>query len=261
MTSRRFGVSSVTGVCSIMAVSRRVAALCGSAGVALFALSGTALAEDKFAWSASLTGTSDYVYRGLSQSDNDPAIQGSIGATYGMFYAGTWASSIDFADKLEVDYYAGVTPSWQGFNFDFGWIYYNYPSAQTFDFWEAKAGVSKEIVPKLTAGGTFYYTPDFGGNQWYTYEGTLAYELPKTWVFTPTVNGLVGYTDFDDNSAATGLPDYTYWNAGLALAVDNLTFDFRYWDTDAGATKCNALGYNANACGEKFVFSATVSMP
>ena len=51
-------------------------------------------------------------------------------------------------------------------------------------------------------------------------------------MFTPTVGGLVGYTDFD---GASDQFDYTYWNAGLALAVDNLTFDFRYWDTDADA--------------------------
>ncbi len=54
------------------------------------------MAEDKFAWSASLTGTSDYVFRGISQTDNDPTIQGSLGATYGMFYAGWWASGLDW---------------------------------------------------------------------------------------------------------------------------------------------------------------------
>ncbi len=97
-----------------MAVSRRVAALCGSAGVALFALSGTAFAEDKFAWSASLTGTSDYVFRGISQTDNDPTIQGSLGATYGAFYAGWWASGLDWTNlsnnpnaQVEMDWYGG----------------------------------------------------------------------------------------------------------------------------------------------------------
>lgn len=246
-----------------MAVKSRVAALTGAAGVALFALSGTAFAEDKLEWSASLTGTSDYVYRGISQTDNDPTIQGSFGLTYGMFYVGTWASGIDFADQLEVDYYAGVTPSWQGFDFDFGWLYYNYPSAQQFDFWELKAAVSKELLPKLTVGGTFYWTPDNLGSAWYVYEGSLAYELPKTWLFTPTVSGLVGYTDWEDNSAAFGAEDYTYWNAGLALAVDNLTFDFRYYDTDISETYCTGafLGLSANSCDQKFVFSATVSMP
>ncbi len=238
-----------------MAVSRKVAAACGAAGVALFALSGAAQAEDKFAWSASATGTSDYVFRGISQTDNDPAIQGSIGATYGMFYAGTWASSINFDDKanIEVDYYAGVTPTWGPVSFDFGWIYYNYPGEQTVDYWELKAHAGYEVLPKLTAGGTFYWSPDLGGEREYVYEGTLGYELPKTWVFTPTVSGLVGYTDFETTK------DYTYWNAGLALAVDNLTFDFRYWDTDYSAANC--FGSIASSCDSRFVFSTTLALP
>ena len=48
-----------------------------------------------------------------------------------MFYVGTWASSIDFdADDadIEIDYYAGITPTWGPVSFDFGWLYYNYPS-------------------------------------------------------------------------------------------------------------------------------------
>lgn len=259
--SGRFVVSSVTGVSTIMAVSRSVAAFVGSAGIALFALSGAALAEDKLEWSASATGTSDYVFRGLSQSDNDPAIQGSVGLTYGMFYAGVWASSIDFAEdtNIEIDYYAGITPTWQGVTFDFGWLYYNYPDDTLLDYYELKAGASYEVLPKLTAKGTFYYTPDIAGNEWYVYEGNLAYELPKTWVFTPTVSGLIGYTDWDDNTTAQ---DYTYWNAGLTLGVENLSFDFRYWDTDISTSDCaGAFALSGDACSSKFVFSATLALP
>ena len=121
-----------------MAVSRSVAALFGSAGVALFALSGTALAQEKLSWSASLTGTSDYVFRGISQTDEDPTIQGSVGLGYGMFYAGGWGSGLDFGSssdaELEVDWYAGIKPTWEHsplgpVSFDFGVIYYTYPGA------------------------------------------------------------------------------------------------------------------------------------
>lgn len=242
-----------------MAVSRSVAALCGAAGVALLSLSGAALAGDdrEFTYSLSATGTSDYVFRGISQTGEDPTLQGAIDIGYGMFYTGVWASGIKWTEtsEVEVDWYAGVTPTWGPATFDFGVIYYGYPRANSNDYWEFKAGVSGELVPKLSAGGTFYYTPDIAGDEWYVYEGTLSYELPKVWVFTPTVSGLVGYTDYDEQDDL----DYTYWNAGLALAVENLTFDFRYWDTDIDDPACLAPGLGN--CDERFVFSASVSVP
>ena len=275
MTSRRFGVSSVTGVSSIMAVSR-VAALCGSAGIALFALSGAALAEDKFAWSASLTGTSDYVFRGFTQTDGDPTIQGSLGVSYGMFYAGGWASGLDFGDgpapsigedaQIEIDWYGGIKPTWGPATFDFGVIYYTYPGATDYaaelDYLEWKAGVSGEIYKGLTAGATVYYSDDYTGEtgtSWF-YEGTLAYTLPKVAMFTPTVSGLIGHGTIEQ------LTDYTYWNAGVALGVDNLTFDFRYWDTDLSGCNVSPFACATRAscsappwrCPKLFAFAQTI---
>lgn len=239
-----------------MAVSRKVASLAGAAGFALLSVTGSALADDKFTWGVSATGTSDYVFRGISQTDNDPAIQGAIDVGYGMFYAGVWASSLDFAPdvNIEVDYYAGITPTWGPATFDFGVIYYDYPDDGTLDYYELKAGVSGEILPKLSAGATFYWTPDIAGEEWYVYEGTLSYELPKTWVFTPTISGGVGYTDYEVSDNL----DYTYWNAGLGLAVENLSFDFRYWDTDYSQAACPT---GAEMCDERFVFSLGISLP
>jgi len=48
----------------------------GAAAVALLALSGAASAEDRqFGWSVNVGGTSDYIFRGVSQTDGDPAFQ------------------------------------------------------------------------------------------------------------------------------------------------------------------------------------------
>ena len=92
-----------------MAESRKVVNLCGVAGIALLALTSGALADGyevaapaavdegrKFTYSFALTGTSDYVFRGISQTDNDPTIQGAVNVGYGIFYAGVWASGLDF---------------------------------------------------------------------------------------------------------------------------------------------------------------------
>jgi uncharacterized protein (TIGR02001 family) len=240
-------------------------------------LSGAALAEDKLTWSATATGTSDYVFRGISQTDNDPTIQGSLGVGYGLFYAGVWASGLDFAaagfydGEIEVDVYGGIKPTWGPLTFDFGVIYYAYPGngplpgqgpLSDLEYLEFKAGVSGSPFTNATLGATAYYSDDYFGEtgQVWTVEGTAAYTFAAIGPVTPTVSGLIGYQDSEDAAylAFNGFDSYTYWNAGLALAVEKLTFDFRYWDTDApdAAASC-ASDY----CAERFVFSATIALP
>ena len=92
-----------------MTKTSKLAALCGAAGLALFAICGTAAADGyevaapaaadegrKFTYSFNLGATSDYVFRGVSQNDNDPTIQGGIDFGYGILYAGVWASGLNF---------------------------------------------------------------------------------------------------------------------------------------------------------------------
>jgi uncharacterized protein (TIGR02001 family) len=223
----------------------------------------------KFTYSFSVTGTSDYVFRGISQSENEPAIQGAINIGYGIFYAGAWASSVNFdviaPSTAEIDYYAGIKPTWGPATFDFGIIYYTFPNYSPGfhpEVIELKAGVSGEIFKGMTAGGTVYYSPDYNDLEYFVYEGTLAYTLPTMHIFTPVISGVIGQYDWD-NPAANSAFDYTYWNVGLALTVDKLTFDFRYWDTDAGSSigSTDCFGVTPSTCGERFVFSATLTLP
>ncbi len=180
--------------------------------------------------SASTALTTDYVFRGISQTGNDPAIQGSFDATYGIFYAGAWASNVDFGgdDHIEIDYYAGITPTFAGLDWDFGIVAYTYPGGDTDDLWEAYGGVSKTFMDdKLALGFTTY--AEVSGYDYWVFEGTAGYTFDKVSIFTPTLGGTVGtYTDDGDG-------DYTYWNAGLTLAFykeDMFSLDIRYWDTD-----------------------------
>ncbi len=80
--------------------------------------------------------TSNYIFRGVSQTHGKPAVQGGIDYLHGSgLYIGAWASSItwvkDFTGKgrLEVDVYGGYKNSFGGgdWNYDVGYITYNYP--------------------------------------------------------------------------------------------------------------------------------------
>jgi uncharacterized protein (TIGR02001 family) len=276
-----------------MAESRRVVNLLGAAGIAFVALTSGALADGyegsikdapkdegrKFTYSFSATGTSDYVFRGISQTDNDPTLQGAINIGYGIFYAGVWASGLDFAaagvydGEIEMDWYGGIKPTWGPLTFDLGIIYYTYPGngevglvpLTDLEYIEYKAGVSGSPFTNATLGGTVYYSDDsFGetGAVW-TFEGTAAYTFASVGPFTPTVSGTLGYVDSQDAAYAVfnGFDSYTYWNVGVALVVDKLTFDFRYWDTDAEDAASSTLSCFSDYCDSRFVFSATVALP
>lgn len=206
---------------------------------------------------ATISGTSDYVFRGVSFNDEDPAFQPSINFGYGIWYAGIWGSNItgDFA-PWETDFYAGVKPVLGPVTFDLGVVYYTYFGGEDdLDYVEFKVGASGSPVENLTVGGTFWYTPDQLPNfaETYTIEGTAGYTLPAVGIFTPTVSGLLGYSEAPNGDDFTGLgvDSYTYWNVGLALAVEKFTFDFRYWDTDI----------DDGAANERFVFTTSVTLP
>lgn len=112
---------------------RTTSTVVGAAGLALCALSNSASA-DELSWSATATGTSDYIFRGLSLNNEDPAFQASIDAEYGIWYAGLWGSMVDDGaayEPVELNLYAGVKPVVGPVTFDFGVIYYFYPWAET----------------------------------------------------------------------------------------------------------------------------------
>lgn len=266
-----------------MAESRKVLSLIGASGIALLALTSGAFADGyegsikdapadegrKFTYSFSITGTSDYVFRGVSQTDNDPTIQGAINLGYGIFYAGAWASGLDWGAvdpnaQVEIDWYGGIKPTWGKATFDFGVIYYTYPGSTESAIYgdtsilELKAGVSGEVIDKLTASATVYYSPSVNDFEYTVIEGTLAYALPTVGIFSPTVSGTYGY---QDSYGPRVVIDYSYWNAGLTLAVDKLAFDFRYWDSDLSSTECGSGFFGGDTCDERFVFSATVALP
>lgn len=239
-----------------MTMKKTLMGAAGAAALAIAATTAPASAEEReFSWSMTVGGTSDYVFRGLSLTNEDPAAQGSIDMSYGIFYAGAWASNVDGDgfEPWELDLYMGLTPSLGQVNFDFGIVGYLYPAADnSAEYLELKAGMNTELVKNLTGGVTFWYTPDQDNYvETYSIEGTLSYALPQMGIFEPSIGGLFGYSEADEAGFFLGQDDYTYWNVGLTLGVDKFSMDFRYWDTDI----------DDGTADERFVFSAKVTLP
>jgi uncharacterized protein (TIGR02001 family) len=202
-----------------------------AAAAATVALSGAAMAEElKLSYNVGVA--SDYVFRGVSQTQEDPQIFGGIDATYGIGYAGVWASNVDFgADDptAEIDLYAGVKPTVGDTALDLGVVYYGYVDDKgltpgSYSYFELKAAASKPVGP-ATVGLAFYYSPEFPGKtgnaMYYELNGSLPV-MEKL-----SLSAALGHQEIDSAG------DYATWNIGATYALTpHLAADLRYSDTD-----------------------------
>lgn len=203
-----------------------------AAAVSSLALAGAAQAQEEPAVSFAFNvgANTEYVFRGISQTDEDPSVFGGIDATFGIAYAGVWVSNVDFGNgtDIEFDLYAGVKPVVGAVTFDLAVIYYGYtdqPKGSSEDYWEFKGGASVPAGP-ATLGAAFYYSPEFFGKTgdatYFEVNGAVPIGESKF-----TVTGALGYQQ------VKGPADYTTWNVGVGYALtDNIGLDVRYYDTD-----------------------------
>lgn len=73
--------------------------------------------------------TSDYMWRGVSQTSGNAAIQGELSVSKGGLYGGVWASEVDFGDEAtyEMDLFLGYELMVSDkFSIDVGVIQYNW---------------------------------------------------------------------------------------------------------------------------------------
>jgi len=229
--------------------------------------------------------SSNYVFRGISQSDQGAAVQGGIDFTYKWLYLGVWSSSIDFGQTCgpvfnkscasdELDVYGGFKfPVHKTWNLDVGVITYNYPHSldtplvnaagtavgvAKWDYYEGKVNLSGNITEPWTAGVTAFYSPKYTGGtgKVWTFEGTTAYTLPKWHQIEPSLSATLGYQAGNNSiqylaAIANGSSDYLYWNAGITFTLDKLALDLRYWDTNinSGTTAFSPTGNYCDGTG------------
>ena len=95
--------------------------------------------------SANVAFSSDYIWRGMTQSDG-PAMSGGFDyASDGGFYAGIWGSNVNFNDGAgsELDYYFGYSGEMGALGFDISYVAFDYPKNETgLDFEEIVLGLS-----------------------------------------------------------------------------------------------------------------------
>ena len=194
----------------------------GLATLAMLASASIAHAEI----SGTLTAVSDYNWRGITQTSGDPALQGSIdweGET--GFYAGAWASNVDFGDccdeEIEVDVYTGFRGG-EDVTWDVGLIYYWYPGADDLDFPEIYAAVGWEFLT-----GKISYSNDFGNSD----ESAFYYEVNGDWEL-PANFGANAHFGYSDGDAIDAFYEDSYfdWSVGVTYTLENFDFGLKYVD-------------------------------
>lgn len=186
-------------------------------------------AEGPITISGSITGVSDYRFRGVSLSDKDFAIQPTITVSHESgFYVGVWGSNLaeNTGDDVEVDLYAGFSGG-EELTYDIGATYYVYPGVSSFNYVEFTGKLGSTIGP-ATVGVQLSYVPEqdnTGDNDNIYYGTNIAVALPDS-PFTMT--GSIGIED----GAFTAGDEKVDWSLGLTAAVKGFNLGVSYVDTN-----------------------------
>ncbi len=193
-------------------------------------------------FSLSLAATTDYVFRGVSQTDGGPAFQ--AGVTYSSpfgLYAGVWGSNVDFGTGgYETDYFVGwnkdLSDSW---NLDLGATRYTYSGDG------GLSGDFNEFIGKITWSGPVTitglvaYAPDYGDLTPKAKESyaslAASYDIGETGF---SIGASVGYTSIDYGDETIegerfdyGVTDYFDGAVTVSKGFGPATATLGYYDT------------------------------
>lgn len=210
-------------------IATAVVAAC-TAPLAAFAQAAAAKPEPEYTISGNVGLFSDYRFRGVSQTDYNPAFQGGFDFAHKSgFYLGNWNSNVSSVlyngASLEMDFYGGYKTTIGGFGLDVGTLYYYYPGTGAyipgFDAknWEVYVGGSYGPVSLKY----FYsFTDFFGlsapgvdtkGSQYLDLSG--AYDLGNGF----GINGHVGWQKIK-NGTQVGLSKDSYYDYKVGVTYD-----------------------------------------
>jgi uncharacterized protein (TIGR02001 family) len=187
---------------------------------------------------------SDYRFRGISQTYEQPAIQGGIDYSHASgFYLGNWNSSVSGysypnGGGIEMDFYGGFKKAFGDFGVDVGLLQYYYPKAtiagQKFDTLEAYvAGSWKWLTLKYSLTMTDWFgvnsisTGTTNGDS----EGSGYLELNASYEIAPKLT-LVGHIG-QQTVKNYGNLDYTDYKIGATYDLSGWVLGAAYVDTDA----------------------------
>jgi uncharacterized protein (TIGR02001 family) len=210
--------------------------LCAAAAVATAFASTAAFAEETP--EVTITGTagvvSQYRFRGISQSDQKPAVQASITAAHKSgFYVSMWGSSASAGQSAvniggtEIDIYGGYTHAIgdTGFTVDGGLYGYLYPGASAGNYYELYGSVTKAIGPVSIKGGLYWAPKQDYFTTFNTKTKHNMYKYIDASVAVPNT-ALTLHAHIGHNAGGFNwVKQYVDYNVGASYKIKSITLD------------------------------------
>jgi uncharacterized protein (TIGR02001 family) len=224
------------------------------AAATLLAVAGAAHAD----FSVTPTLTSDYDFRGISQTAKDPAFQLNLGYSHESgFYAGIWGSNVDFGapkPDIELDYTVGFAggDAEESVGYDVGVSYYTYLKAGALNYTEIYAGISAGMF-----SGKLWYSPDIAKTtSWYT-EGNGTFPLPNDFAVVAHAGYSFGHY-WDSNK-------YFDWSVGVTKSFGNFATTLKFVDgsdlIDFDDVGCTGKECDVSSTDRKVMFTISTTLP
>lgn len=193
-------------------------------------------AEPEKTWidnfSATMDFTNNYVFRGVTQTENLPAVQGGFTYTFPVgFYLNAWGSNVKFPDTnatIELDTVAGWSGEVGDFAYNVSAARYNYPQARDLNYNELLSVFNYSFLQaSLNYSGNVYNTHQTG----IYYNGGINYDVPPNYVFgveNVNVQALMGHYSLP-RAAGNSYNDYLL---GISKAIKNYTLSLQWTNTN-----------------------------
>ncbi|MBW8182786.1 TorF family putative porin [Shewanella nanhaiensis] len=199
---------------------------------------------------ANIGATSNYLWRGVSQTQDAVAVQGGVDYEHESgLYLGTWASNVDFGDETsyELDFYAGYAGTIaEEFGYDVSYLYYAYPDSDSdIDFGELKAAISwrwfsLSYSHVINAGSDVATTPWDNEDMGYLDAGV---SIPLS--DTLSISAHYGYSTGDIVTAWFDTDSYSDYSLSLNKETEIGEVSFTVSDTDLNGDDAKIIiGYS-----------------
>jgi len=232
------------------------------------------VAPDPPAWDLAFGSAiaSDYVFRGITQSNRQPSVAAYFEPRYNInkdnqLYLGVGGASISFPNRAagEIDFYGGWRPTVGAFAFDFGAWYYWYPRGQCFgsqaqgsmqtctnvgflggptllpngnaikdnlSFYEIYGKVNYTVNDNIVLGAYAYWSPSVLNSG----ASGVFFGGTAKYTWAAFANGVAPYISGEVGHWSLGTSDAFYGIAGTALAGGIPYKDYTTWNAGFGWT-------------------------